>query len=126
MLNKFMNIAIKEAKLAKQNGFVPVGALIIQNNKIIAQAHNESFWHAEIICIQLAQNILGNFLNNCIIFSTVEPCAMCLHAIKLTRINTLVYGCENQKINNHKLNIVENIKKDECSKLIKEFFKNKR
>lgn len=124
--SKWINLALNEAKKAYKKNNVPIGCVIIKDNKLIAKAHNQEFWHAEIIAIQKAQKkTKDKFLNNCQIFCTLEPCPMCLHAIKLARIKTLVYFENN---NNEPLPKLEKIKihSEKSKKFLIDFFKNKR
>lgn len=118
-----MKFAIKEAKKASRKNFIPIGCIIIKNNKIIAKAHNQEFWHAEILCIQKAQKKIGKYLLECKIFITVQPCPMCLHAIKLSRIKHVLFGCDNSNEPLPNIEITKNIQNEECKKIIKNFFR---
>ena len=140
---KFMKEALKEAIKAKEINEVPVGAVIVLDGKIIARGHNErenkqnSLCHAEIIAINKACKKLKNFrLENCEMYVTLEPCMMCSGAIIQSRIKKLVYGAKDEKYgmagsnfnlfelkSNHKVEIVQGILNEECSLLIKDFFK---
>lgn len=101
LINKFMNAAIKEALYGlKKNHGGPFGAVIVQNGKIIAKAHNKVLLtndpttHAEIVAIRKASKKLGRFdLSDCEIYSSCEPCPMCFAAIHWAKIKTLYYGC---------------------------------
>lgn len=147
MNEKYMKIAIKEAKKAYKKGDIPVGAVIVKNDKIISKAYNKkekdknAIKHAEIIAIEKACKKLKTWhLEDCVLYTTLEPCMMCCGAIIQSRIRTLVYGTTNAKFgyvesmgnllnnskNNHKVNIISGIKKDESSELLISFFKNKR
>lgn len=119
-----MSLAIKEAKKALNKNFVPIGCVIVKDNKTIARAYNKEFWHAEILCINKALKKLKN-LSKCTIYVTIEPCPMCLYAIKLAKISTIIYGATNTKIINHKIYTID-YKKKECKELLQNFFKNKR
>lgn len=121
-----MDIAIEEAKKALKKGQVPVGSIIVLNNEIIAKSYNQDFWHAEILCIQKAQKKLGKFLENTTIYSTLEPCPMCLYAVKLAKIKTIIFGTKNLELTKNKIEIINNIKQMQCSNLLKKFFKSKR
>ena len=144
---KFMKIALDEAKKAFLKDEVPVGAVIVKDNKIIAKAHNlckkkqDATAHAEIEAIKKASKKIGSYrLIDCTMFVTLEPCPMCMGAIINSRINTLVYGASDKKsgacggkidiatdkIFNHKTNIQKGILKEQCSTLLKTFFKSKR
>lgn len=143
----FMKEAIKEALKAKQLGEVPIGAVIVQNDKIIARGFNQketnkiAIMHAEIIAINNACKYINDWrLSDCTLYVTVEPCLMCCGAILQSRINRLVYGTYNKKFgyvesiahvltssnNNHKVNITSGILKEECKEIIQEFFLEKR
>ena len=143
---KFMREALKEAKKAKEKGEVPVGAIIVLDGKIIARGHNmrenkkSSLCHAEIIAINKACKKLQNFrLENCEMYVTLEPCLMCAGAIIQSRIKKLAYGAEDPKYgmagssfnvfeleSNHKVEVAGRILCEECSVLIKDFFRTLR
>lgn len=126
---KMMNAALKEAAKAFSKNCVPIGSVIIIDNKIIARAHNgpkeNKIAHAEILCIQkaLKKNI---DLTNATIFVTVEPCAMCMHAIRLTRIQTICFGASNSNEPLPQMEIIKGIKEDKALELMKNFFQKKR
>ena len=139
----FMKKALKEAEKARKIGEVPVGAVIVLEGKIIAKGHNKretkqnSLCHAEIIAINRACKKLNNFrLERCEMYVTLEPCLMCSGAIIQSRIKRLVYGAKDEKYgmagsafnvfglkSNHNVQVVEGVLKNECSKIIKNFFK---
>ena len=136
-MDKYMKIALKEAKKAYKNGDVPVGAIIIRNNKIISKAHNKkerkksAIMHAEIIAINKACKKLHTWhLDDCILYTTMEPCMMCCGAIEQSRIKKIVFSVENNKYGCHKylknVKIHKYINKNESEKLLKSFFKDKR
>jgi tRNA(adenine34) deaminase len=143
----FMGEALKQAKLSFEVDEVPIGAVLVHQNKIIASAHNLSITnhdpsaHAEIITIRDAGQYLNNYrLLNCSLYVTLEPCVMCLGAIFHARISNLVFGaydpktgaCEsviNLKSNknlNHHCAIHGGILEKESETLLQDFFKNKR
>lgn len=142
-MNDYINIAIKEAKKAYKKGEVPVGAVIVKNDKVIAKAYNKkektnmATKHAEIIAIEKACKKLKTWhLEDCILYVTLEPCMMCTGAIIQSRINKIIYTTKNEKFgcleqynnyknNNTKLRIVF-FQNDESSDLLKSFFKEKR
>ena len=146
MEEKFMKIAFKEAVKAYKIDEVPVGAVIVLQNKIIVRAHNlretkkNSLCHAEIIAINKACKKLNNFrLDNCELYVTLEPCAMCAGAIVQSRIKKVIYGAKDEKYgmagtvsnvfdlkSNHKVEVEQGILAEECSSIIKEFFKKLR
>ena len=142
-----MLLALNEAKKAFQNNEVPIGCVIVKNDKVIAKAYNKkqknncAIYHAEIECIKKASKKLNNwYLENCEMYVTLEPCMMCAGAIINSRIKTIYYGCKdpkggalesNIKIKkvkniNHYPNVVSGKHEKECSELLKLFFKNKR
>ena len=100
----FMKEALKEAQKAYEKNEVPIGAVIVSNNKIIARAHNlcetlnDATAHAEMQAITSAANFLGSkYLNECILFITLEPCAMCASATAWSQIGKIVYGADDDK-----------------------------
>ena len=140
-MNIYMMEALKEANKAYKKGDVPVGCVIVCNNKIIAKAYNKkektnnAIAHAEILAIKKACKKLKTWrLEQCEIYITMEPCLMCSGAIVQSRINKIYYGIKNDsfggskyiKIYNKKIEIKGNIMKDECHYLIKKFFEEKR
>lgn len=141
-MNKYMDVALKEAKKASKKGEVPIGAVIVKNEKIIAKAHNNKektkivTKHAEIIAIEKACKKLKTWhLNNCELYVTVEPCLMCTGAIIQSRIKKVSFSIENEKfgaltkiIKEKKLNIEyeKGLEKEKSIKLMQDFFENKR
>lgn len=144
---KFMQAAIKEAIKAKNKDEVPIGCVIVYNDKIIARGHNlretkqQSINHAEIVAIQKACKKIGSWrLEDCDLYVTLEPCCMCAGAILQSRIKNVVYGAKDpkggsidstlhmyeQKGFNHYPNVISGILEEECSQLLKDFFKEKR
>ena len=141
-----MREALKEAKKAYLLGEVPVGAVIVYDNKIIARGHNTReikqsvLGHAEINAIQKASKKIGSWrLEDCDIYVTLEPCPMCSGAIIQSRIKNLYYGATDPKTGacgsvlnlfenpfNHKVNVIGGVLEDECSRIIKDFFKELR
>lgn len=142
-----MSIALKEAEKAFHAGEVPVGAIIVHNDKIIAKGHNlverlqDPTAHAEMITITAAANHLSSkWLHECTLYVTLEPCPMCAGAIVLARIPTLVFGTFDPKAGacgtlynittdgqlNHKVHVISGILDEECEWLLKEFFRSKR
>ena len=140
----FMYQALKEAQKAFDDGEVPVGALVVINNKIIARGHNQverlndPTAHAEIIALTAAFNYLGSkYLPDATIFITVEPCLMCAGALYWSKVGRIVWGADDEK-NGHKritephwpfhpkTEVEKGILKEECAALMKSFFKNKR
>lgn len=140
--NYFMQEALKQAQQAYQQGEVPIGCVIICNNKIIARGYNmteqlkDSTAHAEILAITSAEQILqSKYLKDCALYVTIEPCLMCAGAILWSQISKVVYGAKDDKRGislyidqpyHPKTKIIGGVLKEECSKLVKDFFKNKR
>ena len=138
----FMSKALEEAKLAFEKGEIPVGAIITIKDKIISKAHNmteqlsDVTAHAEMLAITSASNYIGGkYLIGCTIYVTLEPCAMCIAALKYSQINRIVYGASdtNKKIGfNSKKFLPKNIStsggilKKESEELLNRFFKKKR
>ena len=138
----FMSKALKEAKLAFQKEEIPVGAVITIKDKIISRAHNmteqlsDVTAHAEMLAITSASNYIGGkYLIGCTIYITLEPCAMCVAALKYSQINRIVYGASdtNKKIGfNSKKFLPKNIStsggilKKESEELLNLFFEKKR
>lgn len=143
-----MHLAIEEALKAEGIGEVPIGAVIVrENGEIISRAHNlretslDPTAHAEIIAIREAAKKLGNWrLANVALYVTLEPCAMCVGAIILSRIKRVIFGARDPKAGaivsiynigvdgklNHRVEIEEGILRDECADLLKRFFENLR
>lgn len=138
MNEKYINIAIKEAKKAYKKGEIPVGAVIVKNNKVISKGYNKiektnnPVNHAEIIAIKKACNKLKNWrLNDCILYVTMEPCLMCCGAILQSRISKVVYCLDNKNYGNinqisNKIEVEKISKNEEVKKMLKDFFKQKR
>lgn len=147
MEEKFMRYAINMAVAGGLSDEVPVGAVIVKNGEVIAQAHNQkegkncAVFHAEIEAIIKACERLNNwYLDGCDIYVTLEPCAMCTGAIINSRIENIYFGAYDEKSGccgsvynfttdksfNHRPNIVGGILKEECAELLSDYFKNKR
>jgi len=141
---KYMMEAIEEAKKAFAIDEVPIGAVIVHDGEIIGRGYNRRntdhnpLCHAEIIAINQAAKFMGDWrIENCTMYVTVEPCPMCAGAIVQARIPTVVFGAANKKAGcagsvlnilqeprlNHRAEIIEGVLFDECSGLMKEFFK---
>lgn len=139
----YMELAFREAEEAYKKNEVPVGAVVVFENKIIGRGHNQTeslhdaTAHAEIIALSAASNHFGDWrLENCILVSTLEPCAMCAGAAVLSRIKTIVYGAKDPKFGgcesifsipeekklNHRIEVVSGIMETEIAALMKQFF----
>ncbi|MHC4115719.1 MAG: tRNA adenosine(34) deaminase TadA [Planctomycetota bacterium] len=143
----YMSEAIKEARLAFEEDEVPVGAVVVHRAKIIGRGHNQverlkdPTAHAEMLALTAATNYLGTkWLNGASLYVTIEPCSMCAGALVLARIKILYFGAKdpkagacgsvaniiNHKNLNHRIKLKKGILEEECSLLLKEFFKKKR
>ena len=141
-----MKMALKEAKKALKKNEVPIGAVIVRDNKVIAKAHNLretnnlATSHAEILAIQKANKKIKSWrLDSCTMYVTIEPCPMCAGAIIQSRIKHVVYGARDLKAGahssvlnlfeypfNHKVNVDVGIMEEESAKIISNFFKKLR
>jgi len=135
----FMDEALKEARKAFDKGEVPVGAVVVCQNKIIARAHNQTEQltdataHAEMLAVTAAANGLGSkYLNECTLYVTLEPCVMCAGALHWVQLQKLVYGVDDMQrgfslvktpLLHPKTEIVKGIKKDPSKELIDAFFR---
>lgn len=143
----FMQQALKCAQKAYCKDEVPVGAVIVKNNKIIAKGYNKNITltdttaHAEIIALRKACKKLKNYrLNDCSIYVTIEPCSMCTGALIHARIKNIYFGAKDIKTGacgsvfniasskklNHNINVIGGLLEQDCAKIIRKFFKNKR
>ncbi|WP_212113192.1 nucleoside deaminase [Candidatus Shikimatogenerans silvanidophilus] len=137
---KWMNIALKEAKYAFKKNEIPIGSIILYKKKILSKAHNltqtlnDCTAHAEIKAINKASIYLNDkYLNNCIVFVTLEPCIMCFGAIVLSKIKKIVFGSKSKNgfsnfglEKKFSINFVSGVLEKKCTSLINLFFKNKR
>ncbi len=144
---KFMKAAIDAAFIAEENGDVPIGAVVVYENKIIAKGYNQRHQlndptaHAEIIALTAAAEFIGNWrLNGCAIYVTLEPCTMCAGALVNARMDRLVYGCDDPKAGackslynivqderlNHRLEVTSGVMAQECSTILSDFFRRRR
>ncbi len=137
MNNYYMNLAIKQAKKALKKNEVPVGAIIVKNNKIISKAYNkkeklkDATKHAEIIAISKACKKTKNWrLDECTLYVTMEPCKMCCGAIEQARISKIVYGVSNLNYGDTKnlknVAIISKVCEEQCKKMVQTFFQKKR
>ena len=144
---RFMRAAIEAAKIAEENGDVPIGAIIVYKNQIIAKAYNQRQQladptaHAEIIALTQAAAFLESWrLNGCTMYVTLEPCPMCAGALVLSRMDRLVYGCDDPKTGaikslynivqderlNHRLEVTSGVLAEECREQLQNFFQRRR
>ena len=144
---KYMKEALKQAKKAYALGEVPIGCVIVYEDKIIARGYNRrntdknTLAHAEITAINYASKKLGDWrLENCTLYVTLEPCQMCAGAIVQSRITNVVMGCMNPKAGcggsvlnilempefNHQVNVLRGVMEEECSQILQDFFKELR
>jgi len=144
---RFMKLAIEQARIAGENGDVPIGAVIVHNGRIIGKAYNQREQlqdptaHAEIIALTQAAAALENWhLNGCTMYVTLEPCCMCAGALVLARMERLVYGCDDPKAGackslynivrderlNHRLEVTCGVLAEQCGQLLQEFFAHRR
>jgi tRNA(adenine34) deaminase len=141
---QYMRLALAEAQKAFDAGEVPVGAIIVMNDRIIARAHNQvellhdSTAHSEILALTSAFDFLSSkYLPEATLYVTVEPCLMCSGALYWSKIGKIIFGAEDEKngyrkccgSNNPfhpKTGLVGGVLKDECAKLMKDFFKARR
>ncbi|QIK59085.1 nucleoside deaminase [Dysgonomonas sp. HDW5A] len=138
----FMRQALNEAKYAYEKDEVPIGAVVVCQNRIIARAHNltetlnDVTAHAEMQAITAAANVLGGkYLVDCTLYVTVEPCPMCAGALGWSQITRIVYGAADPKRGyslispkslHPKTTIVSGVLEKECAQLMQDFFKSKR
>ena len=143
----YMGLALEEAKKAAALGEIPIGAILVQGEEVIARAHNmRETWqdataHAEVIVIQEACKKLKRWrLTGCTLYVTVEPCPMCSGAIVNGRVERVVYGCPDIKAGgaesifniitnpnlNHVAQVTSGVREEECAQVMKEFFKKRR
>lgn len=140
--NFYMKQALQEAKCAFEEDEIPVGAVVVCQDRIIARAHNlterlsDVTAHAEMQAITAAaENLGGKYLNDCTLYVTVEPCVMCAGALGWSQIGRVVYGAEDVKRGfrrfapqalHPKTELVSGVMEEECAALMKEFFQRKR
>lgn len=136
-----MNLAINMAKFAYMRNEVPVGAIVVNcDNDMVTKGYNQKnsskliTKHAEIIAIERMCKEIGDWrLSNCVLYVTLEPCLMCIGAIIESRIKKVVIGCNNSHnqdligiLRKNNIEVVENVLSNECSMILKDFFKAKR
>lgn len=144
---KYMKEALRQAKKAYALGEVPIGCVIVYEDKIIARGYNRrntdknTLAHAEVTAINRASKKLGDWrLEDCTLYVTLEPCQMCAGAIVQSRITNVVMGCMNPKAGcggsilnilempefNHQVNVLRGVMEEECSQILQDFFKELR
>lgn len=144
---QYMQLAIAEAEKAQAIGEVPIGAVIVFENEVIAAGYNiretsqTTLSHAELIAIQQANEKIGSWrLENCTLYVTLEPCPMCAGAIVQSRIKRVVYGATDPKAGcagtlmnlltedrfNHQVDVVKGVLEAECSSMLRDFFRDLR
>jgi tRNA(adenine34) deaminase len=144
---KWMSLALEQARKAEEEGEVPVGAVLVKDGLLIAKAHNQPIStndptaHAEIQLLRAAGEELNNYrLNGTSLYVTLEPCAMCLGAMMHARVERIVYGAHDPKTGvcgssenlidancfNHKIDLVSGVLENECKQLLKKFFISRR
>lgn len=140
----YMLQALKEAKKAYEDGEIPIGAVVVINDKIIARGHNmterlnDPTAHAEMIALTSAFSTLGGkYLPEATLYVTVEPCLMCAGAIYWSKLHRIVYGADDEKNGykrttganwpfHPKAELIRGVLQEECARLMKDFFKDKR
>lgn len=144
---KYMSLALKMAEVAFKEDEVPVGAVVVNGSKVIASGYNQverlkdPTAHAEMIALTSAANLLGTkWLNEASVYVTIEPCSMCAGALVLARVKSIYFGAKdpkagacgsivniaNHKSLNHRIKVFGGIMEEECSCLLREFFKKRR
>ncbi len=144
---RYMRMAIDQAYIAEENGDVPIGCVIVHEDRVIARAYNQREQlndptaHAEIIALTQAAEFLGSWrLGGCTMYVTLEPCPMCAGALVLARLDRLVYGTDDPKMGavrslynivqdprlNHRLEVTSGVLADDCRAQLKAFFQRRR
>jgi tRNA(adenine34) deaminase len=144
---RYMRMALGQAEIAEANGDVPIGAVIVYENRVVAKAYNQRQQlndptaHAEIIALTQAAEAVGNWrLEGCTIYVTLEPCPMCAGALVLARIDRLVFGTDDPKAGacgslyniaqdarlNHHVQITSGVLMEECKSQLQTFFQRRR
>jgi tRNA(adenine34) deaminase len=142
-----MEQALEQARLAAEAGEVPVGAVVVRDREIVGRGHNRNLLdndptaHAEIVALRQAAERLGNHrLSGCVMFATIEPCAMCAGAMIHARLARLVYGASDPKAGaggsvlavlnhpklNHQMEVTSGVLADKCSEILTSFFHGRR
>ena len=145
--NRGMEAALDQARLAASKDEVPIGAVVMRGDEIVAEAHNETVarnnptLHAEFLAIERAlQALATNRLTDCTLYVTIEPCAQCAGAIVLAKVGKLVFGAYDEKAGmcgslgdlvrhprlNHRVEVTGGVEAEQCAELIREFFAARR
>jgi tRNA(adenine34) deaminase len=145
--SEYMRLALAEAQSAAAAGEVPVGAIVVQQDRVLARAGNRPIAgrdptaHAEIVALRAAAQAVGNYrLPGAVLYVTTEPCIMCAGALIQARIARLVYGCDDPKGGaarscfavfdhaalNHRVQVTPGVLAEECAAILQEFFASKR
>ena len=138
----YMKLAISEARIAALSGEIPIGAVLVHKNQILAKSHNQTELlhdvtaHAEILALSSGAEFLGSkYLKNCTLYVTLEPCVMCAGALKWAQLSQLVYAAEDEKqgfmrygkdILHPKTQVLFGLMAEESSELLRKFFESKR
>ena len=143
----YMKMALEEAEKAHREGEIPIGAVLVKGNLVIARDHNRCIAlndptaHAEVLVLRKGGEVLGNYrLNHTVLYVTAEPCPMCVSAMMHGRIGRLVFGVREPKFGavesriklldgngfNHKVEVSQGILEKECAQVLKDFFKERR
>ena len=139
---RFMSMALDEARLAMSEGEIPVGAVMVCRGRVVARAHNQTealndvAAHAEMLAITSAANLIGGkYLTDCTLYVTVEPCSMCASALGWAHVSRVVYGASDEKrgyrrlapgVLHPKTIVSAGVLSDDCAALMKEFFRERR
>lgn len=142
--DKWMSLALAEAQKAFDEGEVPIGAVVVENGRIVGKGHNmtqalnDVTAHAEMIAITAAQTAVGKYLDRCTLYVTVEPCLMCAGAIGWSQLKTIVFGAEDPKKGystftapsrspfHPKATVIRGVMERECGEILQRFFAMKR
>ena len=144
---RYMRMAIDQAMIAEESGDVPIGCIVVYENRVIGKGYNQReklqdpTAHAEMIALTAASEFIGSWrLHGCTMYVTLEPCSMCAGALVLARIDRLVYGCDDPKTGavkslynivqddrlNHHIEVSSGVLAEECSKMLSDFFAGRR
>lgn len=138
----FMRLALEEARLAYEEGEVPIGAVLVHRDRVVSRAHNQTerlsdpTAHAEVLCVSAASSHLDmKYLPECRLYVTIEPCAMCAGAIRWSRVAEVIYGASEEKFGYHvyseaiiprSCKVCGGVLEHDARALMQEFFQSKR